>query len=75
MTSSVVEVGCGERDDDDEVTDGGADAVDDENGVLEGERLKQDDETTSLLSSLPYMFVFICSNYSQPTSHTERTRT
>ena len=41
VTSSVVGVCCGERADDDGVRSGGADAVDDEQDVLEGERLKQ----------------------------------
>ena len=41
VTSSVVGVCCGERTDDDGVRSGGADAVDDEQDVLEGERLKQ----------------------------------
>ena len=41
VTSSVVGVGCGECADDDGVRSGSADAVDDEQDVLEGERLKQ----------------------------------
>ena len=46
VTSSVVVVGCGECPDDDGVRSGGADAVDDEHGVLEAERLKQAETTT-----------------------------